>query len=107
MQEAEGTIVTIVPDPRDPCKRTLRGIHLKYAPLGVWVRMDKCKKAPNSQLLQEQGVMSEDFNSQAWTPTHTTAPPEMMDVNMSQKLIFVLGISCLCINIVSPNPNGV
>ena len=95
MQEAEGTVVHIVPDPRDPCNNTKRGIKLKYCPVGVWVRMDKCKKAPLQTLLEQRNVIPDSFNNKEWTPTHDVdddpgkPKKEEQFHKMSQKLVFI------------------
>ena len=95
MQEAEGTVVHIVPDPRDPCKMTKRGIKLKYCPIGVWARMDKCKKAPLHTLLEERNVIPDAFNNKEWQPTHDVhRAPQKPNTKqqfhkMSQKLVFI------------------
>ena len=46
VQEAEGTVVHIVPDPEE-CIEAVRGeVALKYCPLGIWVCFDDCKETP-------------------------------------------------------------
>ena len=90
-------VTKVVPDPRDPCTATSRGVKLKYCPIGVWVRMDKCRKAPAGQLLEESNVIPESFNSQPWTPTHEVLQQAKLPLptkhkpveKMTQKLIFI------------------
>lgn len=54
VQEAEGTVLFIVPDPlEDPAVWTAQhgDIQLKYCPLGAWVVFDDCKAAPLAEYL--------------------------------------------------------
>ena len=51
VQEAEGTVVDVVLDPADGHAPTRHSQLLSHAPLGAWVRFDKCVTAPLSDHL--------------------------------------------------------
>ena len=54
VQEAEGTVLCIVPDPlEDAAVWTAQHgeIHIKYCPLGAWVCFDDCKAVPLAEYL--------------------------------------------------------
>ena len=54
VQEAEGTVVHIVPDPEE-CIEAVRGeVALKYCPLGIWVCFDDCKETPLASQLSSK-----------------------------------------------------
>ena len=54
MQEAEGAVVHIVPDPEE-CIEAVRGeVALKYCPLGIWVCFDDCKETPLASQLSSK-----------------------------------------------------
>ena len=46
MQEAEGTVVHIVPDPQENLDVSRGEVALQYCPQGIWVCFDDCNVAP-------------------------------------------------------------
>ena len=98
LQEAEGTVCVVVPHPADCGKATKTGMQLSHVPLGVWVRMDKCSRAPSEQILDDEHAMDKAFTDAKWQATHTTKPPKKTKkkppiLKCSQRMIFVLSSS--------------
>ena len=54
VQESEGTVIIVVPDPAEVQDLTTGEVALQYCPQGVWVCFDDCKVAPLAGKLESK-----------------------------------------------------
>ena len=92
VQEAEGTIVDIVPDPQESLSSADTEVLLKYAPRGFWVLFDKCSNAPLANAVKD--LLPKAFDEAPWTHTHAgetekAQPGEPPLPALRQRLVFV------------------
>ena len=90
VQEAEGTIVDIVPDPQEDLNDIGDEILLKHAPRCFWVRFDKCSKAPLANAMKD--VSPKTFDNAPWTHTHTCDTETVPAPALRQRLVFVAAV---------------
>ncbi len=92
VQEAEGTIVDIVPDPQESLSSADTEVLLKYAPRCFWVLFDKCSNAPLANAVKD--LLPKAFDEAPWTHTRTdetekAQPGEPPLPPLRQRLVFV------------------
>ena len=95
VQESEGTVIAIVPDPAEVQDLTTGEVALQYCPQGVWVCFDDCKAAPLTGKLE--GKINASAREALWrlTALHSSSAKKPDDKigKVHERLVFIPAVT--------------
>ena len=95
VQESEGTVIIVVPDPAEVQDLTTGEVPLEYCPQGVWVCFDDCKVAPLASKLESK--IDPSAREALWRlialhPSSTKGPDDKIN-NVHERPVFVPAVT--------------